>query len=156
MRNRRRGALDAGLHRGDEPHLLREIMRIHQLLTAGFSRANGMPASQFAVLRLLAISPDGLGVMELARQLGVNAAAVTRLVQEMERGGLVLRKADARDGRRSYARLSAKGLTRFKEIHARSHALEQSLASVIGSRDLAAAARTLAKLRTHLEGLRQA
>lgn len=148
-----RTSFEAQLHRGGESHLLREIMRIHQLLMVGFSRVNGMPASQFAVLRLLANADSGLGVMELARRLGVNPAAVTRLVQEMARGGLVLRRADPQDGRRSYARLSAKGLKRFKEIHARSHELENSLASVIGPEDLAVATRALARMRTHLEGL---
>lgn len=149
-----RASLEAQLHRGDESHLLREIMRIHQILIAGFSRVNGMPASQFAVLRLLVNAAGGLGVMELARQLAVNPAAVTRLVQEMERCGLVLRRADPRDGRRNYARLSAKGLKRCKEIHARSHELEESLASVLGPEDLAVVTRALAKMRAHLEGLR--
>jgi hypothetical protein len=53
---------------------------------------------------------------------------------------------------RSYARLSAKGLERFKETHAPSHEFEDWLASVIGPEDLAAATRALAKMRTHLKG----
>ncbi|MEW6442216.1 MAG: MarR family transcriptional regulator [bacterium] len=153
MRHDERSA-EEGRHRGDESHLLREVMRIHQILMAGFSRQVGMPASQLAVMRLLAISEDGLGVMELARQLGINPAAVTRLLQEMERNRLILRRADPRDRRRSYVRLSSRGLKAFEEIHARSHELERSLDSVIGPEDLAAARRALAKMRTYLEGLR--
>src|SRR5512137_2005549 len=89
-------------HTGDEPHLLREIVRAHQVLMAGFSREVGMPASRFALMRVLA---DGdAGVTDLARRLGVNAAAVTRQLQEMEAEGLVRRRADPGDGRRSYVR----------------------------------------------------
>jgi len=141
-------------HRGDEPHLLREIVRTHQVLMAGFSRNVGMPASQFALLRLLATADRDLGVMELARRLGINAAAVTRQVQAMERTGLVRRGADARDGRRSYVTLSPKGLARFKTIHKRSHDLERSLSSIISAEEMAAAATVLSKLRSFMEGLR--
>jgi DNA-binding MarR family transcriptional regulator len=142
-------------HTGDEPHLLREIIRTHQVLMTGFSREVGVPASRFALLRLLAnVFPDAAGVMDIARRLGVNAAAVTRQVQEMESEGLLLRRADARDGRRSGIRLSAKGLKLFSTIHDRSHELERSLASAIAPREMASAADVLTRLRRFLEGLR--
>jgi len=142
-------------HTGDEPHLLREIIRTHQVLMSGFSREVGMPASRFALMRLLAnVFPDAAGVMEIARRLGINAAAVTRQVQEMEGEGLLLRRPDERDGRRSDIRLSAKGLKLFITIHDRSHELERSLATAIAPGEMAAAADVLARLRRFLEGLR--
>src|SRR5512137_617214 len=85
-------------HRGDEPHLLREILRTYQVLMAGFARKTGMPASRFALMRLLALSEGDVGVTDLARQLGINTAAVTRQVQELERERLITRRADSRDG----------------------------------------------------------
>ena len=100
-------------HRGDEPHLLREIIRTYQVLMAGFSREIGMPASRLALLRLLAVTQSNMGVMDLARKLQVNAAAVTRQVQELERKGLVRRRADPKDGRRNYVSLSPKGRKLF-------------------------------------------
>jgi DNA-binding MarR family transcriptional regulator len=139
--------------RNERPHLVAEIVRIHQLLMAGFPRETGIPASQFAVMRLLAIADDGRGTMELARMLGVNAAAVTRQLQALERDGLVRRRADARDGRRSYVQLSAQGVDRFEKIHARAHDLERHLSSAVGPRDLATATRTLARIRARLESL---
>lgn len=141
-------------HRGDEPHLLREVIRTYQVLMAGFSREIGMPASRLALLRLLAVAEIDLGVMDLARQLGINAAAVTRQVQELEREGLVRRRADSKDGRRSYVSLSPKGQKLFEEIHNRSHKLERSLSSAIGAEEMATATTVLAKLRAFLEGLR--
>jgi len=64
----------------------------------------------------------------------------------------VRRRADARDGRRSYVRLSPKGLARFGEIHGRAHELEELLASRVGPGDLATATRALVQIRTYLEG----
>jgi hypothetical protein len=75
-------------HRGDEPHLLREVFRTYQVLLSGFARKTEMPASRFALMRLLANSEGDVGVTDLARQLGINPAAVTRQVQELEREGL--------------------------------------------------------------------
>ncbi len=142
-------------HRGDEPHLLREVVRAYQVLMIGFAREIGMPASRFALMRLLAAAEADVGVMDLARQLGVNAAAVTRQVRELERERLVRRRADPRDGRRSYVRLSPKGRKRFVQIHDRSHEFERSLSSVLGAEEMAVATAVLAKLRTFVEGLRQ-
>lgn len=141
-------------HKGDEPHFLREIVRTHQVLMAGFAREVGMPASRFALMHLLAGADRGLGVMDLARQLGINAAAVTRQVKEMEGQRLVQRRADPVDGRRSYVKLSPKGLKLFEEIHDRSHELERSLSLVAGAEEMVVAATVLAKLRTFIEGLR--
>ncbi len=149
-----KAALDAFLHRGDEPHLLREVLRTYQVLMSGFGRATGMPASRFLLMRLLAAAEAGVGVTDLARQLGINAAAVTRQVQELEREGLILRRADQRDGRRSYVSLSAKGRRVCEAIHERTHELEGALAAAIGAEELRAAAAVLTKLRAFVEGRR--
>ncbi len=140
-------------HKGDEPHLLRELVRTHQVLMAGFSRNVGMPASRFTLVRLLANAEEDVGVMDLARQLGINAAAVTRQVKEMEADGLVRRRNDPQDGRRSYVKLSPKGFRVFGEIHERSHELERGLAAVISDGEMKAAVAVLTKLRTYIEGL---
>jgi len=141
-------------HRGDEPHLLREVFRTYQVLMSGFARQTGMPASRFALMRLLALSENDIGLVELARRLGINPAAATRQVQELEAEHLVKRRADAKDGRRSYVTLSPKGRRRFKEIHERTHEFERSLSSALGTEEMAEAAATLANLRTFLERLR--
>lgn len=144
-------AFDGSRHRGDEPHLLREVFRTYQVLMSGFARQTGMPASRFAVMRVLALSERDIGLAELARQLGINPAAVTRQVQELEAEHLVKRRADAKDGRRSFVTLSPKGRRQFEEIHGRTHELERSLASALGAEEMSAAATTLANLRTFLE-----
>ncbi|MEA2270678.1 MAG: IclR family transcriptional regulator, acetate operon repressor, partial [Solirubrobacteraceae bacterium] len=44
-----------------------------------------------ALLDALAQSPDGLGVNELARRIGVNASTASRLLATLERGRMVER-----------------------------------------------------------------
>jgi DNA-binding MarR family transcriptional regulator len=148
-------AQPAGLHHtGEESHLLREIVRTNQVLMTGFSRVVGMNASRFALMRLLALAaPEGAGVLKLSRQLGINAAAVTRLVKTMEAERLVVRHADTEDGRRTYIRLSAKGMKTFETLHAHGHELERSLSTLISAGDMAVAVKVLMSLRAFLENL---
>ena len=142
-------------HTGDEPHLLREIMRTHQEVLNVFSRQVGMPAARLALMRFLAIRhPEAVGIMEIARQLGINAAAVTRQVKVMESERLVERCADARDGRRSYVNLTADGLRIFEQLHERAHAFEQALSTAVSAEDMAATVRVLVHVRAALEALR--
>ncbi len=142
-------------HKGDEPHLLREVMRVHQILLSVFSRQVGMPASRLALMRLLAVChSEDIGIMDIARRMGVNAAAVTRQVKEMESEGLVDRAADARDGRRSYVRLTPEGLRIFEQLHERAHEFERELGSLVNGEDIATAVRVLSQLRGALESLR--
>jgi DNA-binding MarR family transcriptional regulator len=149
-------AEDLFQHAGDELHLLREIVRTQQALMSAFSRAMGMPASRFAVMRALAGAPSGdLGVMELATQLGINAAAVTRQIKDMEGEHLVRRRADAKDGRRTYVSLSAKGAKLFEQLHRRSHDLERALVAAIGAEKMAVAADVLAQLRNFVGSLKR-
>jgi len=141
-------------HRGDEPHLLREVVRTYQGLMTVVSRELGMPASRFALMRFLAVAETEVGVMDLARQMGVNAAAVTRQVQELERERLVRRRADPKDRRRSYLSLSPKGQRLFEQIHGRNHELERSLSSVLGAEEMRTATMVLTKLQSFIGGLR--
>lgn len=142
-------------HAGDEPHLLREIMRTQQAVLNVFSREVGMPAARLALMRLLAIGhPEAVGIMEIARRLGINAAAVTRQVKAMETEQLVERFADVRDGRRSHVKLTADGLRIFQQLHERAHAFEGALSAIVCPEEIAAAVRVLVHVRTALEALR--
>jgi IclR family acetate operon transcriptional repressor len=53
--------------------------------------AVGSVARALAILDALAESPDGLGVGEVARRLGVNASTASRLLATLQAGGLVER-----------------------------------------------------------------
>lgn len=141
-------------HKGDEPHLIREVMRTHQAVLSVFSRQVGMPGARLALMRLLATRhPEAVGVMWIARQLSVNAAAVTRQVQALENEGLVGRCKDARDGRRSHVTLTAEGLSVFQQMHERAHAFERTLSTAVSAEEMTVAVRVLAHVRAALEAL---
>lgn len=139
-------------HRGDEPHLLREVFRTYQALMSGLSRQTGMPAARFALMRLLAVAEGANGVTGLARKLEIDPAAVTRQVQGLARAGLVRHRADPRDARRRLVELTPKGRKLFVAIHERHHELERSLAAALGDREMRQAAELLARLRAWIEG----
>jgi len=141
-------------HTGDEPHLLREIMRTQHAMLNVFSRQVGMPAARLALMRFLAIShPEAVGIMWIARQLGINAAAVTRQVKAMEMEHLVERCADARDRRRNHVKLTADGLRIFQHLHERAHAFERELSTAVSAEDIAVTVRVLAHVRAALDAL---
>lgn len=102
-------------------------------------------------MRLLAVAEKDIGVMDLARQLGVNAAAVTRQVKEMQREGLVQKKAVPLDNRRNTVTLSPQGRAAFEMMHERSHELERELAAVIGQEELAVTVTSLKRLRNFIK-----
>ncbi len=138
-------------HHGDETHLLREVYRTNQAMFNNVSRITGISASRLALVRLLAVDmPEGGGIMEIARKLGINAAAVTRLVKELEEQKWVKRRSDSADARRTHISLSTKGQRRVREIHARLHVFERSLDERIGPQDIQAAVRVLSEIRAAL------
>jgi DNA-binding MarR family transcriptional regulator len=141
-------------HSDNQVHLIREIMRAHHALLSACTREVGIPPAKLALLRLLAINyPDKIGVMELARLLGINAAAVTRQVKEMESEHLINRIPDSRDGRRNYITLTQEGIRGFEYIHKRAHEFEARLDKEINPADRDAAIRVLSQVRITIEKL---
>lgn len=140
-------------HKGGEPHLVFEIMRTHHTLMNFFSQKVGMPFSRVTLLRVLALaSPAEMGILEIARRLNINGAAVTRQIKEMEGLGLVSRMPHERDGRRCQVKLTTKGRELFEQIHQRQHDFEKYFASGESTlEELQTAAKVLFRLRSVLE-----
>jgi DNA-binding MarR family transcriptional regulator len=114
-----------------------------------------MPASRFSLMRVLALSSVPVGTTDLARRLGINAAAVTRQLQYMERDHLIRRRTDRRDGRRCYVSLTPRGKKVFEDLHSRTHDLETTLVMLLGADEMLRAAELLKRLRTFLEDPRR-
>jgi DNA-binding MarR family transcriptional regulator len=140
-------------HQGGEPHLIFEIMRTHRAIINIFSRAMGMPFSHVTLMRVLALaSPGEMGILDIARRLHINGAAVTRQIREMERDGLIARRPDERDGRRQLVKLTAKGRKLFEQLHEMQHEFEKSFASGdLKPQEMQIAAKVLFRLRSMLE-----
>lgn len=105
-----RGAIDAGLVTG--------LVRMARLVQDVFSRVSAehdLTAAQARLLCVLAEGPKGMG--ELADILGVEKAAMTGLVDRVERGGLLERTAVPGDRRACHVRLTAPGGTVAMTVH---------------------------------------
>ena len=72
--------------------------------------------SQFNVLNLLHLQPEGLSQSELGRQLIMHRSNVTGLVDRLEKRGLVERKDVAADRRAYRVVLTAAGTRLLREI----------------------------------------
>jgi len=89
-------------------------------LTARFSAQfaqHGLAPVEFEVLVRLARSPDGqLRMTDLAAQTNLTTSGVTRVVDRLERVGLVCREACPGDRRSLYAVITATGRSRLEEV----------------------------------------
>jgi DNA-binding MarR family transcriptional regulator len=138
------------------PHLFREIVRAHQALIAVFSQEVGMSAARMGVLRQLSDSEEGsLGVVDLARALGVTPAVVTRQVQELEAEGLLRRRSASRDRRRSQLHLTIRGRRAFARLHERAHELQTRVLDGVRDGEIVTACHVLSSLRTAIETQRR-
>ena len=134
------------------PHLFQEIVRTHQVLIGAFSLEVGMSAARMGVLRQLEHSEDdSMGVVDLARSLGVTPAIVTRQVQELEGEGLLRRRNDSRDRRRSQLHLTARGRHAFEQLHERAHELQERVLDGLSDEEIATACHVLSHLRMAIE-----
>jgi len=77
---------------------------------------HGMSFGDFIVLLHISRAEDGrLRRVDLARELGLTASAVTRMLIPLEKIGLVSRQTDEHDGRVGYAVLTKRGREILRE-----------------------------------------
>src|SRR3954466_6814399 len=94
------------------------LLRVHAALLPKLERAvqrAGLPLTWYDVLLVLNAAPDRqLTMSELGRQAVVSRERVSRVVTELERDGLVERRANPDDRRSSYAAITAEGRRRLR------------------------------------------
>lgn len=94
-----------------------------------------LSTSTVKVLRLLGHrGPKNFS--QIARFLGVSKAAVTQIVDAMEGGKLVIRRAAQGDRRETKAQLTQQGKTMFRAIHQRQQHLVRSAVRDLGRGDI--------------------
>jgi DNA-binding MarR family transcriptional regulator len=92
-----------------------QLSRLVQGVFAGVSARHGLPAAQARLLCVLAAQPRGMA--ELSGILGVEKAALTGLVDRIERRGLAERKAVPGDRRALRVTLTAAGERAATAVH---------------------------------------
>jgi DNA-binding MarR family transcriptional regulator len=106
----------AELQKLDERELRawRGMLRVHATLTkaldAELDAAHGLPLSSYEVLMHLADAEDQrMRMSDLAAMVILSRSGLTRLVDRLEREGLIARESCPSDARGSFARLTAAG-----------------------------------------------
>jgi len=90
-----------------------DLLRTADMLSRGaveVLKAEDLSPSQYNVLRILRGAPEGLPCGEIASRLITRDPDVTRLLDRMEKRGLISRARESRDRRMVLARLTSAGL----------------------------------------------
>jgi DNA-binding MarR family transcriptional regulator len=90
-----------------------DLLRTCDLLSRGpaqLLRAEDLSPTQYNVLRILRGAPDGLPCGEIASRMITRDPDVTRLLDRMEKRGLISRFRDTKDRRTVIGKITADGL----------------------------------------------
>ena len=116
----------------------------------------GLPLERYSVLLMLAQSEDGaLRPSELADALPITRSGVTRLIDRLERDGIVERRACATDGRGTYVAFTPPGEKVFRQagrVHLRG--IDHHFGSNLTVDEMAALRRIMTKLAVGIDPAR--
>jgi DNA-binding MarR family transcriptional regulator len=106
----------------------RGFLRVHAHVTGELDRrmtdAHGISLADYGVLITLVSAPGmQLRMGELGARRLVSPSKISRVIDELERGGLVKRTRDTEDGRSFLAKLTARGLRKLREAQVTHHAV---------------------------------
>jgi len=134
-------------------HLLRDVLLTYRQLLRQLTVEIGITGAQFEVLRELALADGRSAVSALARELGIDPAAVTRVVAGLHELGLVSRESDARDGRRRPVVLTEDGRRLMVRMHASFHERESALTGALDPESIETAMQVLRTLRSAFDSV---
>jgi DNA-binding MarR family transcriptional regulator len=106
---------DSSMHHGDGSGVE------HMPMVRGFRGPHDRTFGGAARFRLLGAlrERDGMSVSEIAEMIGVDQPRASRLVNESAEHGLVTRRADEKDARRSVVELTASGRAMLETANAK-------------------------------------
>lgn len=108
---RERASEVSDVHHGAWYQLLRVYGRVSERVAKQLAAGDHIPGSWYDVLLTLEIAPGGrLRMSELADEVLLSRSGLTRLVDRLEREGLLLREGCPGDKRGSYAVITEAGL----------------------------------------------
>jgi DNA-binding MarR family transcriptional regulator len=118
------------------PYLLGQANHaVHQGFAARL-RAAGLASTEWRVLATLS-DGDGLTIGELAREVLAEQPTLTKLVDRMARGGLVERRGDATDRRRTLVFATAHARTLVAPLLAQAKTHERAALAPFAAKDVA-------------------
>jgi DNA-binding MarR family transcriptional regulator len=96
-----------------EESLFLDLLRTTDMLTRGMIgvlKKEDLSMTQYNVLRILRGAPEGLPCGEVANRMITRDPDITRLLDRLEKRGLISRARETRDRRMVMARITAQGL----------------------------------------------
>ena len=124
------------------------LSQLHELLAQEMEDEVGMPFERYSILLMLAQADGGaLRPSELAEALPITSSGVTRLIDRLERDGVVERRACTTDGRGTFVALTADGTEVFRRagrVHLRG--INQHLGTNLTLTEMAELRRIMTKL----------
>src|ERR1700674_4147335 len=90
-----------------------DLLRTTDMLSRGLVeilKAEGLSSTQYNVLRILRGAPEGLPCGEIASRMITRDPDITRLLDRMEKRGLISRCRETKDRRMVMARITPEGL----------------------------------------------
>lgn len=138
--------LDANLRFG---FLIHDVSRLRRIVVDRALKPLGITRSQWWVLAFLS-RRDGMTQTALAADLDLTKVAVGGLIDRMESGGFVERRADERDARARRVYLTRAGQKLVATIRENVDAVETDILAEVSEDELDGAARVLVKIKARL------
>jgi DNA-binding MarR family transcriptional regulator len=130
-------------------------LAVFDVLDSELERDAGFPMSWYDVLVQLEDEPNGRRMNELAERILYSKSGLTRVVDRMEKAGLVRRVRPDHDRRSIFVSLTDEGretMERARRHHR--HGIEQHFASHLTDADVKALGRAFEKIGAHARPLR--
>jgi len=131
-----------------------DLLRTTDMLTRGaigVLKAEDLSHTQYNVLRILRGAPQGLPCGEIASRMITRDPDVTRLLDRMEKRGLISRARDSRDRRMVLTRISPEGLKLVNRLDEPVQKVHHKLLGHLGKERLRALGELLAAARAKVE-----
>ena len=138
--------LDANLRFGV---LIHDVSRLRRIVVDRSLKPLGITRSQWWVLAFLS-RRDGMTQTALAADLDLTKVAIGGLIDRMETGGFIERRADERDARARRVYLTRAGKQLVATIRENVDAVETDILTAVSERELDEAARVLIKIKARL------
>ena len=131
-----------------------DLLRTADVLTRGaigVLKAEELSTTQYNVLRILRGTPQGLPCGEIASRMITRDPDVTRLLDRMEKRGLISRSRESRDRRLVLARITPEGLKLVNRLDEPVQKIHRKQLGHMGKDRLQALAELLAAARSGKE-----
>jgi DNA-binding MarR family transcriptional regulator len=131
-----------------------DLLRTADVLTRGADwvlKAENLSQTQYNVLRILRGAPQGLPCGEIASRMITRDPDVTRLLDRMEKRGLISRSRESRDRRLVLALVTPEGLKLVNRLDEPVQKIHRKQLGHLGKERLRALAELLAAARAKVE-----